>query len=146
MCGDISHSSGSRNFYVIDLCTSATYLSAVGAHYHTVVELPEFVRSAEKAGMDESDREELINLLAVDPDAGVSLGGGLYKVRFARKGEGKSGGYRVIYFFRDEELPVFLLTAYAKNQQENISRKAREAFLIVCKAIVEDYGADDEQG
>lgn len=96
--------------------------------------------------MDEDDRSELIDLLAIDPDAGVSLGGGLYKVRFARKGGGKSGGYRVIYFYRDKGLPIFLLTAFAKNQQANISKGAKEAFLTVCKTIVETYGADDEQG
>lgn len=116
----------------------------MGTRYHTVVELPEFVRSAESAGMDEEDRAQLIDLLALDPDAGVSLGGGLHKVRFARRGAGKSGGYRVVYFYRDAELPVFLLNAFAKNQQQNISRNAREAFLRVCKVIAETYGVGDE--
>lgn len=116
----------------------------MGTRYHTVVELPEFVRSAERAGMDEDDRAELIDLLALYPDAGVALGGGLHKVRFARRGAGKSGGYRVVYFYRDEHLPVLLLNAFAKNQQQNISRHAREAFLRVCKAIEESYGVCDE--
>lgn len=108
--------------------------------YQTVVELPGYIRAATDAGMDEDDRERLIDLLAADPDAGISLGGGLYKIRLARKGGGKSGGYRIIYFYRDEDLPVFLLTAYAKNQQDNISPKARELFLAVIKVITDEYG------
>jgi hypothetical protein len=113
----------------------------VGTRYHTVVELPEFVRSAESAGMVEEDRAQLIDLLALDPDAGVSLGGGLYKVRFARRGAGKSGGYRVIYFYRDAELPVFLLNAFAKNQKSNLTARERADLIEDCRRIAQQYGS-----
>ena len=116
-----------------------TYIYGVGTRYQTVVELPEFVRAADGAGMSEDERAELVTLLAIDPDAGVSLGGGLYKIRFARKGAGKSGGYRIIYFYRDETIPVFLLTAFAKNQQANISAQAREVYIRICKSIADEY-------
>lgn len=115
----------------------------MGTHYHTVVELEEYVRAAEAAGMDEKEQASVIELLATDPEAGVSLGGSLYKVRIARKGSGKSGGYRVVYFYRDENLPVFLLTAFAKNQQADISPKAKAIFIAVCKQIAENYGVDE---
>jgi hypothetical protein len=121
-------------------------MSAMGVRHQTVVELAEFVRSAEAAGMDDEERAGLIDLLALDPDAGISLGGGLYKVRLARKGQGKSGGFRVIYFYRDEDLPMFLLTAFAKNHKANISRGANDAFLKVCKTIAETSGVANEQG
>lgn len=64
----------------------------------TVVELNEFVRQA-KAIMSEAERAELVNFLATTPEAGVSLGGGLRKVRFARQGGGKSGGFRSVHHY-----------------------------------------------
>jgi hypothetical protein len=56
-----------------------------------VVEMPDFIRRA-KALMSDAERMELFDVLARDPKAGVSLGQGLYKVRFGRTGEGESGG------------------------------------------------------
>lgn len=50
----------------------------------TVVELPEFQRRA-KAVMSDSEREAAIVWIAENPDAGVSLGGGLRKVRIPRE-------------------------------------------------------------
>ncbi len=41
----------------------------------------------------------IVTFLAANPEAGVSLGGGLRKVRIAREGGGKSGGYRTLYVF-----------------------------------------------
>ena len=65
----------------------------------TVVELNEFVRQA-NAIMTEAERVELVDFLATNPEAGVSLGGGLHKVRFARKGGGKSGGFRSVHYYQ----------------------------------------------
>lgn len=56
----------------------------------TVVELPEFIKRA-KAIMSDVERTGLINMLAREPAAGISLGGGLRKIRFSRDGSGKSG-------------------------------------------------------
>ena len=56
----------------------------------TVVEMPDFQRRA-KAAMTEAERMALIDYLSANPLAGVLLGGGLRKVRFAREGGGKSG-------------------------------------------------------
>ncbi len=63
----------------------------------TVVELPEFIKRA-KALISDDDRMALTNILAVMPDAGISLGG-LRKVRFSREGGGKRGGYKTLYVF-----------------------------------------------
>ena len=72
----------------------------------TVVELPEFLRRA-KAIMTEAERLGLVNYIAANPDAGVSLGGGLRKVRIPREGGGKSGGYRTIYVLAARTCPYF---------------------------------------
>ena len=61
----------------------------------TVVELPEFQKRA-KAIMSDKEREVAVDFAAASPEAGVSLGGGLRKVRIPRDGGGKSGGFRTI--------------------------------------------------
>lgn len=71
----------------------------------TVVELTEFKRRA-KAVMSESEREAAIVWIAGNPEAGVSLGGGLRKVRIPRKGGGKSVGFRTIYVFGGRHMPI----------------------------------------
>jgi hypothetical protein len=50
------------------------------------------------------------------------LGGAVYKARLARPGEGKSGGYRVIVYFRSEER-TFYVYGFAKSSRGNISQK-----------------------
>lgn len=50
----------------------------------------------------------------------ADLGGGLMKQRVARKGQGRSGGYRMIVAYRAKGRAVFLY-AFAKNERENIA-------------------------
>jgi len=49
------------------------------------------------------------------------LGGGFYKQRIARQGQGKSGGFRTILFFKAHEVAFFIL-GFAKNAQDNLER------------------------
>lgn len=53
--------------------------------------------------------------------AHANLGGGVYKQRIARKGQGKSGGFRTIVFFRAHKNAFFIL-GFAKNKQDNLER------------------------
>jgi hypothetical protein len=105
----------------------------------TIVEMPEFVRRA-RALMTEDDRMELISLLAADPEAGVALGGGLRKVRFARAGSGKSGGFRTIHFYRSGAAPLFLLTVFAKNEKANLSAGELDTLMKLGDQIAAYYG------
>jgi len=50
----------------------------------------------------------------------ADLGGGLIKQRVARKGQGRSGGYRVIVAYRKQSRAI-LLFGFAKSERENIS-------------------------
>ena len=59
----------------------------------TVVELDTFLKRA-KAIMLDDERAGIVSFLAANPKAGISLGGGLRKVRVPRSGGGKSGGGR----------------------------------------------------
>jgi len=105
----------------------------------TVVETPEFIRRAKDVGMTEAERADIINTLAVRPEMGVSLGGGLRKVRIARQGGGKSGGFRVLHFYREEGMPLFLLTAFAKNERANITPKEQADLVALCDLIAKAY-------
>jgi hypothetical protein len=51
--------------------------------------------------------------------------GGFRKVRVARKGMGKSGGARVVYIWRNQRFPVFLIAVFPKNEKENLSMHGR---------------------
>jgi mRNA-degrading endonuclease RelE of RelBE toxin-antitoxin system len=56
------------------------------------------------------------------PEAGkvVPGMGGVRKARWAISGKGKSGGVRVIYYFKRQDDEIWLLTIYSKNEVENI--------------------------
>ncbi|WP_240932955.1 type II toxin-antitoxin system RelE/ParE family toxin [Pelagibius litoralis] len=66
--------------------------------------------------------------------------GGIRKVRFATQGKGKSGSVRVAYYFYNETLPVFLLTVFAKNEKDNLSKDERNKLRRLVTAIRETYG------
>jgi hypothetical protein len=77
-----------------------------------------FARFARKEGIsDEELRDVVKQLEAGQPDA--DLGGDVYKMRIARPGEGKSGGYRAVVFFRSEER-TFFVYGFAKSNRDNI--------------------------
>lgn len=105
----------------------------------TVVELPEFLRRA-KAIMSEDERVALVDYIAANPEAGISLGGGLRKVRIAREGGGKSGGYRTVYVFGGAHLPIFLVTVFAKNEKDNLSKVEQAELVAMSKLLLVHYG------
>lgn len=74
------------------------------------------------------------------PQPGVSLGGGVRKVRFARDGGGKRGGYRVIHFYSgDNDMPVFLITVFAKNEKTNLTKSETETVKSLGKLLADSY-------
>ena len=109
------------------------------ASLQTVVELPEFLRRA-KSIMSDEDRSALVDYIAATPEAGVSLGGGLRKVRIARQGGGKSGGYRTIYVFGGEHVAIFLITVFAKNEKDNLTKAEQAELIAMSKALLARYG------
>ena len=106
----------------------------------TVVELPEFRHRIEHL-LSESEQEKLVTYLSQQPKAGVLLQGtgGVRKLRWARSGTGKSGGIRVICFFHSENIPLFLLTVFAKNEKENLSKAERNELAVLTRLLVETY-------
>ena len=118
---------------------SLAYIEMAMTRLQTVVELPEFLRRA-KAIMSDEERSSLVDFIAANPEAGVPLGGGLRKVRFARQGSGKSGGYRSIYVFGGVHVPVFLVTVFAKNEKDNLSKSEQAELVAMSKLLLAYYG------
>ena len=101
-----------------------------------VIETHEFIAITRKMFTDD-DRDDLVSYLAFNPMAGdvIAGTGGVRKLRWSLAGRGKSGGARVIYYYHDERIPLHLLTAYAKNEQVNVSHAARNAFKTMVAVI-----------
>ncbi len=78
-------------------------------------------------------------MVAENPDAGVSLGGGIRKVRIALPGRGKRGGARVVFLFAGEDIPVFLLAVFAKNEKADLNARERTAMITAAKKMLEEY-------
>lgn len=109
----------------------------------TVVETSAFVAEVRSLGLTDAERLGIIDWIADNPTAGdpIEGTGGARKVRFAGKGKGKSGGYRVITFFSGTELPVFLLNVFSKNEKTNLTPKERAMLKTVLADIVKAYKA-----
>jgi len=94
-----------------------------------VVETPRFLASAEREGISEEERAAIVAFLAAHPTTGdvIPGTGGARKVRFAGRGKGKSGGYRIITFYANESIPIFLIDIYGKGRRSDISMADRHA-------------------
>jgi hypothetical protein len=53
---------------------------------------------------------------------------------------GKSGGARVVYIWRNERFPVFLITVFPNNEKENLSMAERNTLKKRADSIFETYG------
>jgi hypothetical protein len=104
----------------------------------TVAELPEYRRAAGKL-LSDDDRRALVDHLAARPKAGdlIEGTGGVRKLRWARDGRGKSGGVRVVYYFHSDQMPLYLLTVFAKNERANLSKAERNELAGLVDLLVQ---------
>lgn len=107
----------------------------------TVVETPEFSSVIRKL-LTEEEREALVDYMAHNPLVGdlVPGTGGVRKLRWRLQGRGKRGGARVIYFYSGDDIPLFVLTAFAKNQRQDLSQRDRNQLRGLTKILIETYG------
>jgi hypothetical protein len=82
-----------------------------------------FERSLKKLGASAADLKRLETEIAFNPTAGDVIQGlsGARKVRFSMAGRGKSGGGRAIYVLVVQADTAYLLLAYSKKDQEDLS-------------------------
>jgi hypothetical protein len=102
----------------------------------SVVETPMFLRAAEKIWRDD-ERMALVDYVAANPGAGdvIPSTGGVRKLRWGRAGTGKRGGVRVIYFYHNAGMPIYLLLAYAKAQATDLSAEDKRAVTAIAAAL-----------
>jgi len=99
----------------------------------TFKESPIFTKLVDKYLTDEEYFALQWDLLS-NPSAGILIpgSGGLRKIRWKTREGGKRGGYRIIYYWRDMQGEIWLLTIYAKNEVDNIPahilRQIKEEF------------------
>lgn len=107
----------------------------------TIIETPTFLKDVKRAGLSEEEHRSLINFLAANPDAGVVMEGtgGVRKVRIAGEGSGKSGGYRVVYYFHDMDIPLFALALFAKNEKSNLTQAERNELRSIIPLMLKSY-------
>ncbi len=117
------------------------YTALVSAVPVTVVELPLFLRQARDV-WDDADRTAFVDFIARNPDSGdvIPETGGVRKIRWRRQGTGKRGGARVVYFFHDPQMPIFLLLVYAKAQRETMTPDETKQVRALAATLKQSYG------
>ncbi len=117
---------------------SATELSRI------FVELPSFMARWKSLGLTDDDLRRLEMELLNNPKVGAVMQGtgGVRKVRFAFENMGKSGSVRVIYIDFEVYEKIYLLTAYAKAQKDNLTKGERNEL----RGLVEVLELDLQKG
>lgn len=97
------------------------------------VELPSFERYREDY-LNDDQYKDLQILLIKNPKAGdvIRNTAGLRKLRFedTRRGKGKKGGLRIIYYYQTTALEFLLFTIYGKNEVTDLSAKEKACFKL----------------
>lgn len=88
-------------------------------------------------GLSDDDLYKLEEALLEDPLTGdvIESTGGARKLRIQLNGHGKSGGGRVIYVDIFEKEHLYLLFAYPKNVQEDLTSDQKKVIRKMIEAI-----------
>jgi len=99
------------------------------------VMMPEFDRQWKDMDLGDDELRQLQETLLQNPKAGDVIQGtkGLRKIRIAFEGQGKSGSGRVAYVDFTVHETIYLITAYPKNEKDNLSKEERNK---IAKMIV----------
>jgi len=102
--------------------------------------MPEFISRVDKL-LSPEQRGELFAHLAANPKKGVLLkgAGGVRKLRWKRDGTGKSGGIRVVYYFHNDQLPLYLLTLFGKGEKGNLSKAERNELAKLVRFLIQAW-------
>lgn len=65
--------------------------------------------------------------------------GGVRKLRWKIENKGKSGGVRIVYYYHNEKIPLFLLSVFGKSEKANLSKDERNILKKLVKKIVKTY-------
>lgn len=93
---------------------------------------------ARKKTLSEGEYFDLQLVLAQNPNSGdvIEHGHGLRKIRVKVAGRGKSGGPRVIYYYKVSQEIILLLDIYKKNEKENLTRAELKKLSQIAKEML----------
>lgn len=100
------------------------------------IETPIFTKQI-KGLLPDSEYRKLQEALLMRPEAGdlIRGSGGLRKIRWRAPGTGKRGGLRVIYYWDVPDDTFFMLVAYKKAKQEDLTQEQ----IKMLRRLVEDW-------
>ena len=103
----------------------------------TFVEVPLFTKRWKEIGLSDGELRNLQLMLLKDPEAGpvIEGTGGIRKVRFPMENRGKSGSVRVCYTDFAEYETTYLITAFTKNEQENLTNEEKSVLKKLVKTL-----------
>ena len=111
------------------------------------VELPSFRKEWSAMGLTDDDLRRLQEELLADPKIGKVMRetGGVRKMRFAFETQGKSGSVRVIYVDFEVHEKLYLLTAYPKNEKDNLTKAERNELKQLVGVLERQLDADSRK-
>jgi hypothetical protein len=91
--------------------------------------------------LTDDERSAIQMFVALNPEAGdlIQGTGGVRKLRWGRQNKGKSGGARIVYFYHDPEMPIFLIALYAKSERDNLPQSEKNLLKLFVRELVESY-------
>jgi mRNA-degrading endonuclease RelE of RelBE toxin-antitoxin system len=107
----------------------------------TIVETSSFTKEAKKL-ISEEEIDEVKNYLASNPEVGDLIPGlrGIRKMRWQANQKGKRGGARIIYFFYNFNIPLFLLDIYPKSKKDDLTPSEKKDLNNLIEELVNHYG------
>ena len=102
-----------------------------------IAELGPFRKEAGEIWTNE-EIDALRQFLALNPEAGdvIQQTSGVRKLRWRTPGRGKSGGARVIYYFRDLNMPLYLIAVYRKSEKDTLTQAEKATLRKLVEELV----------
>lgn len=106
----------------------------------TFIEVPLFTKRWKEIGLGDDELQVLQIMLLKDPESGpvIEGTGGIRKVRFPLVNRGKSGSVRVCYTDFAEYEVTYLITAFEKKSQENLTNEEKAVLKKLVKSLKEE--------
>lgn len=111
----------------------------------SIIELPHYQKFSGKY-LSQQEADNIITYIAQNPQSGSLLRGtgGIRKIRLAiSNNKGKSAGARIIYFYHNDNMPVFLLTGFIKSEMANLSAAALNELKNLTTILVKQYNGNN---
>ncbi len=103
----------------------------------TFIEVPLFTKRWKEIGLDDDELQQLQVILLKNPKSGPVMEGtgGIRKVRFPLENRGKSGSVRVCYTDFEEYEVIYLITAFEKKDQVNLTDEEKAVLKKLVKSL-----------